>query len=155
VERGVWVHQTFSHRLVSADRYIASASRSSPSAYAAGTAGGVPSSTAEAKSAHSPSYERRYPPASPIFVPFQSDPSKSFTQPEPSTVHSPFVPVTVNSGWFAIAPVASIASNAATTPDSKRINARHSDSPSMSGLGRPSAAIVSSASPSHTRSGRN
>ena len=47
---------------------------------------------------------------------------------------SPVVPVTVNSGWFAIAPVASIASNVATTPDSKRSSARHSDSPSMSGM---------------------
>ena len=46
---------TGSQRRVSADRYIASAHRSSPSAYSGGTAGAVPSSTADAKSAHSPS----------------------------------------------------------------------------------------------------
>ena len=44
---------------VSAERYIASASRSSPSAYSAVAAGGVPCSTARAKSASSASYERR------------------------------------------------------------------------------------------------
>ena len=157
VERHAAHAQTFSHCFVSAERYIASASRSSPRADSGGAADAraVEHRAGEVGELGFVRTEVAALLADLRALPVGAVPALHPTRALDRAARR-VVPVTVNSGWFAIAPVVEHRVERRRSCPTRSAAARgRATRPPSSGCGWPSAATTSSTSPSQMRNGRS